>query len=115
MLFDQVLVTRSSSNVLCFKLLKNGQWEMYQKFEKMRGNIFFIRGNVRIQIVTHAKIYFVIFNQETLEAKIEAAMYNFMGCDQMMFGPLVRNGITYKSNEQGFLVWKRKYYHNFKC
>jgi len=42
-------------------------------------------------------------------------MYNFMGCDQMMFGPLVRNGITYKSNEQGFLVWKRKYYHNFKC
>lgn len=41
-------------------------------------------------------------------------MYNFMGCSQMMFGPLVRYGVTYKANEPDFTIYARKYFHNFK-
>jgi|DEB0MinimDraft_12_1074336.scaffolds.fasta_scaffold05949_5 hypothetical protein len=32
----------------------------------------------------------------------------------MMFGPNVKNGITYKSNFSGFVVYKKKFFHNFK-
>lgn len=45
---------------------------------------------------------------------LENVMYNFMQCSQMMFGPRVRYSITYKANEPGFLIYTRKYYHNFK-
>ena len=41
-------------------------------------------------------------------------MYNYMQCSQMMFGTKVRYGITYKTNQPGFQVYTRKYYHNFK-
>jgi hypothetical protein len=32
----------------------------------------------------------------------------------MMFGSRVRYGITYKSNQPGFQIYTRKYFHNFK-
>jgi len=32
----------------------------------------------------------------------------------MMFGSRVRFGITYKSNQPGFQIYTRKYFHNFK-
>ena len=32
----------------------------------------------------------------------------------MMFGPQVRFGITYKVSQPGFVVYRRKYYHNYK-
>ena len=41
-------------------------------------------------------------------------MYNFMGCNQMMFGSKVKYGITYKTNQRSFDVYRRKYIHNFK-
>jgi hypothetical protein len=82
--------------------------------EGLRGNIFFCRGNVRIQVVTDEKIYFVLIDKDTFMPTIENVMYNYMGCEQMMFGPLVRNGITYKGNFPGFVVYKKKYFHNFK-
>ena len=41
-------------------------------------------------------------------------MYNYMNCSVMMFGPLVRFSITYKTNQPGFTNYTRKYYHNFK-
>lgn len=48
-LFDQALVVRSSSSILFFKIDKEtGDWKQYHKFEKMRGQIYFIRGNIRI-------------------------------------------------------------------
>jgi hypothetical protein len=31
----------------------------------MRGQIYFIRGNVRIQIITDEKIYFFLIDKET--------------------------------------------------
>ena len=41
-------------------------------------------------------------------------MYNFMGCNQMMFGSKVKYGITYKTNQRSFDVYRRKYIHDFK-
>lgn len=64
----------------------------------MRGQIYFIRGNVRIQIVTDEKIYFYMIDKETCVPRLENVMNNFMQCSQMMFGTKVRYGITYKTN-----------------
>jgi hypothetical protein len=64
--------------------------------------------------VTDDKIYFVLIDKDTFKPTIENVMYNFTNCDQMMFGPRVRNGITFKQNFVGFTVWKRRFFHNFK-
>lgn len=81
LLFDQALVVRSSSSILFFKIdAETGDWKQYRKFENMRGQIYFIRGNIRIQIVTDEKIYFYLIDQETLEPRLENVMYNFMQC-----------------------------------
>ena len=80
----------------------------------MRGQIYFIRGNKRIQVTTDEKIYFYLIDKETFMPKLENVMFNFMNCSQMMFGALVRYGITFKTNQPGFQVYTRKYFHNFK-
>ena len=41
-------------------------------------------------------------------------MYNYMGCNQMMFGRRVRYGISYKTNERSFEIYRRKYMHNLR-
>jgi hypothetical protein len=115
LLFDQALVVRSSSSILFFKIdSETGYWQQYKKFDNMRGQIYFIRGNVRIQIVTDEKVYFYMINKETLLPTLENVMYNYMQCSQMMFGARVRFGITFKSNQPGFQIYTRKYFHNFK-
>ena len=49
LLFDQALVVRSSSSILFFKIdQESGLWEQYQELTDMRGNIYFIKGNIRI-------------------------------------------------------------------
>jgi len=45
---------------------------------------------------------------------LENVMFNYMNCTQMMFGSKVRYGITYKTNQRSFTVYRRKYQHNFK-
>ena len=40
-------------------------------------------------------------------------MYNYMSCNQMMFGSKVRYGITFKSNQRSFSIYRRKFQHNF--
>lgn len=115
LLYDQALVTRSSSSILFFKIdPESGLWKQYQEFKNMRGQIYFIRGNVRIQVITDEKIYFFLIDKETLQPTLENVMYNYMQCSVMMFGSRVRFGITYKSNQPGFAVYTRKYFHNFK-
>ena len=115
LLFEQALVTRSSSSILFFKIdPETGLWKQYKAFENMRGQIYFIRGNVRIQVTTDEKIYFYIIDRETCEPRLENVMYNFMQCSQMMFGKRVRYGITYKNDQSGFQIFTRKYFHNFK-
>ena len=37
-----------------------------------------------------------------------------MKCNLMMFGAKVRYGITYKTNERSFTIYRPKYQHNFK-
>jgi len=99
MLFDQALVTRSSSSILFFKIdPEKKKWLQYHKFDEMRGQIFFIKGNIRIQVTTPEKIYFYMINRETLMPSLENCMRNFMNCSQMMFGTRVRYGITFKTD-----------------
>ena len=46
--------------------------------------------------------------------ELENVMYNFMGCNQLMFGRMVRYGISYKQNQKSFEIFRRKYMHNLK-
>ena len=41
-------------------------------------------------------------------------MNNFMGCSEMMFGSKVRYGITYKTNQKCFDIYRRKYEHDLR-
>lgn len=64
----------------------------------MRGFIYYIKGNIRIQITTDELVYFYLIDKDTLMPNLENVMYNFMGCNQLMFGSRVRYGISYKQN-----------------
>lgn len=86
----------------------------YNRLTGMRGQIYFIKGNKRIQVTTDERIYFYLIDPETLEPTLENVMFNYMNCSQMMFGAKVRFGVTFKQNQQDFSIWGRKYYHNFK-
>jgi hypothetical protein len=79
-----------------------------------RGFIYYIKGNIRIQITADDKIYFYLIDKKTLMPTLENVMYNYMNCSQMMFGSKVRYGITYKTNQKSFVIYRRKYEHNFK-
>lgn len=115
LIFDEAVVTRSSNFILFFRINKDtGLWEEYHRINKMRGQIYFIRGNVRIQVITDEKIYFFMINKETLMPTLENVMNNFMNCSMMMIGKFVRFAITYKTNQQGFIIYTRSAYHNFK-
>ena len=48
LLFDRALITRSSNSILLFKISEETKrWEQYEKFYDVRGQIYFIKGNVR--------------------------------------------------------------------
>ena len=100
---DKALIARSSSTVLFFKITADEEdpedksWQLYKTLN-VRGFIYFIKGNKRIQITTDDKIYFYLIDVETFEPILENVMFNFMGCNQMMFGSKVKYGITYKTN-----------------
>ena len=80
----------------------------------MRGQIYYIKGNIRIQIVCDDLIYFYLIDKKTFEPELENVIYNKMKCTMMMFGARVRYGITYAVNQPDFQIYSRKYYHNFK-
>ena len=81
LLYDKALAVRSSASILFFKISEEtGLWELYHQFPNMRGQIYFIRGNIRIQIVTDEKIYFYKIDKLTLIPELENVMYNFMQC-----------------------------------
>jgi len=115
LLFEGALITRSSSSILFFKIdPETGKWVEYHRFDNTRGNIYFIKGNKRIQVTTDELVYFYLIDPETYMPTLENVMYNFMQCSQMMFGSRVRYGITFKTNQPGFNIYTRKYYHNYK-
>jgi len=45
---------------------------------------------------------------------MENVMFNFMSCNQMMFGSKVKYSVTYKTNQRSFDIFRRKYWHDFK-
>lgn len=45
---------------------------------------------------------------------LENVMYNYMDCNQTMFGKKVKFCVTYKANMRSFDVYRRKYQQNFK-
>jgi hypothetical protein len=115
---ETALIARSSDKILLFKLVLDDftgekEWQIYQTID-MGGNIYFIKGNKRIQIVTDDKIYFYYIDMETYEAVMENVMNNFMNCSIMMFGKKVKYGITFKTNEKSFDIYRKKYVHDFK-
>ena len=79
-----------------------------------RGFIYYIKGNVRIQITTDTKIFFYLIDKDTLQPIMENVMFNFMNCNQMMFGSKVKYSVTYKTNQRSFDIYRRKYWHDFK-
>ena len=76
--------------------------------------MFYIKGNIRIQIATEEKVYFYIIDLETLEPSLDNVMYNFMNCVQMMIGPKVKYCVTYKNGQRSFNVFRAKYQHDFR-
>lgn len=118
LVYNQALIARSSSDILFFKQVYDDntetvKWKQYKVIEA-RGFIYYIKGNVRIQITTDEKIYFYLIDQVTLEPILENVMYNYMNCTQMMFGSKVKYCITYKTNQKSFQIYRRKFLHNFK-
>ena len=120
---NKALVARSSSKIVFFKIVEEEDendssktvkfWKQYNQLD-VRGFIYFIKGNKRIQVTTDDKIYFYLIDPETFEPTLENVMFNFMGCNQMMFGSRVRYGITYKTNQKAFTVYRRKFVHDFR-
>jgi hypothetical protein len=109
--FDSILAVKSSSSILFFKKsLDDGKWFMYKEMKNMNGNIFYIKGNVRIQVVTELKIYFILLEgKEPYLPSIENVMYNFMRCNNLMFGKMVKNGIAFTINKPGFTLFRKKF------
>jgi hypothetical protein len=102
LIYGQALIARSSSEVLFFKRVtdeytKEKKWKMYHRIEA-RGFIYYIKGNIRIQITTDEKVFFYLIDKTTLEPTLENVMFNYMGCNHLMFGSKVRYGISYKTN-----------------
>ena len=101
LIYNTALIARSSSDIVFFKIEKdedgNRKWKQYHMIER-RGFIYYIKGNVRIQITTDDKIYFYLIDKETMMPILENVMANYMSCNQMMFGSKVRYGVTYKTN-----------------
>jgi len=118
MIYDKAIIARCSDLILFFKLeydpvTKEKSWTNYHT-EEIRGFVYFIKGNKRIQITTENKIYFFLVDPETLMPELENVMYNYMNCTQMMFGSKVKYCITYKTNQKSFDIYTRKYEHDFR-
>ena len=115
---SRALIASSSSKILFFKQIIDEdddnvkKWTLYQEINQ-RGFIYFIKGNKRIQVTTDEKIYFYLIDPETFMPTLENVMFNFMGCNQMMFGSKVKYGITYKQNQKSFDIYRRRYEHDF--
>ena len=88
-------------------------WNLYHTIN-VRGFVYFIKGNIRIQVTTDDNIYFYLIDKKTLMPKLENVMMNYMCCNQMMFGSKVKYGISFKLNERSFNLYRRKFQHNLK-
>ena len=118
LIYNSALVARSSSDILFFRIVEDEEtgerlWKQYHVIPA-RGFIYYIKGNVRIQITTDDKIFFYLIDKKSLRPTLENVMFNYMGCNHLMFGSKVRYGISYKTNQRSFQIYRRAYWHNFK-
>lgn len=118
LVYDQAVIIRSSTKILFFKQVFNKimevkEWVQYHEMS-VRGMIYHIKGNIRIQVTTPEYIYFYIIDKETFMPDLENVMKNYMGCNQLMVGKRVRNAISYKTNEHSFVIYQRRSMHNLR-
>ena len=103
LVFNSALIARSSSDLVFFKIVEDEKtlertWVQYHSIET-RGFLYYIKGNIRIQVCDEDHVYFYIIDKETLIPTLENVMKNYMKCSVMMFGSKVRYGVTYKIND----------------
>jgi hypothetical protein len=94
LIYNKVLVSRSSKSVYFFKLVYDEEeedrvWLLYRVID-VPGFISYTKGNVRMQLITEERVYFYMMDKETLEPSMENCMFNYMRCNQMIIGKLVR-------------------------
>lgn len=97
---ETCLVARSSSKVLFFKRVLDDRinksfWTHYETLNH-KGQLYFIKGNIRINITTDTKIYYYFVNDEEFMPKLDNVMNNWMNCTSIIFGSKVRYGCCYK-------------------
>lgn len=85
LIFNSCLAARSSSKILFFKIEKEEytdirKWVQYDKIHS-RGFIYYIKGNIRIQVTTDDRIAFYLIDQVTFKPKLENVMSNYMNCN----------------------------------
>jgi len=81
----EALICRSSCRILFFKQMydtdtKETTWTEYHHIA-VRGFVYFIKGNIRIQITTDDLIYYYLIDKVTYMPNLENIMYNYMGCN----------------------------------
>jgi hypothetical protein len=74
LVYNKILVIKSSGKILFMKMeynevLMRKQWKLYKEFE-IRGFIYHIKGNIRLQVTADDKIYFFLIDQETLDVTL---------------------------------------------
>ena len=79
---ETCLVARSSSKILFFKRIYDERidqsfWTLYATLHH-KGQLYFIKGNIRINITTDSRIYYYIVNDEEFMPKLENVMNNYM-------------------------------------
>ena len=99
---EQALVAQCSEKINFYKRYLNKRenktyWKLYHSLDH-KGAIFFMRGNIRVNICTDDKIYFYLINNEQFEPRLENVMYNYMGCNNIIFSSDVSYAITYNVN-----------------
>lgn len=111
------LIARSSGSIVFCKLeyctkAKHDVWREYHTLNK-QGFIYYIKDENSLQVACADNIFFYSIDQESLEPVLENVIDNYMDCNQLMFGPEEKYGITYKLNERSFQVFSKKYEHDF--
>ena len=81
----ECLIVRSSGNIYFFKQIvdltkKEESWKLFHTIH-VRGFIYYIKGNIRIQVTTEKLVYFYIINKDTFMPELENVMTNYMGCN----------------------------------
>ena len=78
LIYGEALVIRSSNSILFFKqevdkFTKTEHWHEYHSI-KVRGFLYYIKGNIRIQVTTDDLIYFYLIDKDTFMPQLENVM-----------------------------------------